>query len=57
LRSRLQTEQALEEAQQALLQERRAIAINLLKEGVDGGAIARTTGLTMAQVEGLQGLD
>jgi hypothetical protein len=55
LRSRLQSEQALEEAQQALFQERRAIAINLLKEGVDGGTIARTTGLTMAQAEGLQG--
>jgi hypothetical protein len=52
---RLQSEQALEEAQQALLQERRAIATNLLGEGVDGGTIARTTGLAMVQVEGLQG--
>jgi hypothetical protein len=58
VRSRLEAELALKtearsrlEAEQALVREKETIALNLLQENIPLETIARTTGLTMAQLE------
>jgi Uma2 family endonuclease len=62
VRSRLEAELALEtearsrlEAEQALVREKETIALNLLQENIPLETIARTTGLTMAQLEEIKG--
>jgi hypothetical protein len=69
VRSRLEAELALEtaarsreaeqalrlEAEQALVREKETIALNLLQENIPLETIARTTGLTIAQLEEIKG--
>jgi hypothetical protein len=62
VRSRLEAELALKtearsrlEAERALAQEKETIALNLLQENIPLETIARTTGLTIAQLEEIKG--
>jgi hypothetical protein len=62
VRSRLEAELALKtearsrlEAEQALVREKETIALNLLQENIPLETIARTTGLTIAQLEEIKG--
>jgi hypothetical protein len=43
------------EAEQALVREKETIALNLLRENIPLETIARTTGLTIAQLEEIKG--